>query len=189
MKKRLETGRLVYSDHELKIQAKVFSLYEKTVTDPLTNEGRRFLSIRSSDWVLVILVTEDEDVILIEQDRAGVEKMILEFPGGMIENDETPLEAAKKECLEETGYQSSQWIALGSFWSNPAFLDNKVHYFLGINAKKVQEQNLETHEVIRLKVTPLPQVIELIQKNSFESALSCLGFFLAMDAYQREKKV
>ena len=69
---------------------------------------------------------------LVEQYRYGIEAPTLELAGGVCDVDEAPLETAKRELLEETGFASNDWISLGQVSSNPAMQDNYTHSFLAL---------------------------------------------------------
>src|SRR5215216_5283525 len=71
-------------------------------------------------WANVVALTKDGDVVLVKQYRHGVEDVLLEFPGGVVEDGEHPFDGAKRELLEETGYTASVLIEIGKIYPNPA---------------------------------------------------------------------
>lgn len=172
-------SRLFYSQHKVLFETPAFQLYEKKVVRSSDQNEEKFFSLSSPDWVLGVPLTSDGDLVLIEQDRAGVEDLILEFPGGSIEERDTSRKTVQKEILEETGFQSDHWISLGQFWSNPAIVNNRIHLFCTLDAKKVQDQQLEAFECIRVRLTPLNEMPQLIENGIFASALSLLAYQLA----------
>ncbi|MFA5126977.1 MAG: NUDIX hydrolase [Patescibacteria group bacterium] len=94
--------------------------------------------------VCVLALTKDNNVILTKQFRPGPEKILLELPGGLIDKNESPDEAAKRELLEETGY-SGNFQLIGE--SLDCAYSTMVRYnFVAINCHKIQEQRLEENE-------------------------------------------
>ena len=92
---------------------RVFSTRKDTSVSPITGEEHEFFVIEAPDWVNVVAVTDGDEVLLIRQYRHGIESETIEIPGGCIDPAETPLEAAKRELLEETGYVSDDWSCIG----------------------------------------------------------------------------
>lgn len=101
-----------------------------------------------SDWVSVIGLTDEGNVVLIKEYRHGAEALTIGLPSGASEPGEDILEVAKREFEEETGYTAPEWIEIGSGYSNWAINNNKVHYFLAFGAKKTGEQQLDPNEDI-----------------------------------------
>src|SRR6056297_3626906 len=89
--------------------------------------------IQSPNWVNVIGLNKRKEVLLIRQFRFGTKKIELEIPGGIIEDGEKPLKAAKREFEEETGYKSEDWKQIGMVDANPAIMNNKCYTFLAKN--------------------------------------------------------
>ena len=77
----------------------------------------------------------ENELILVEQYRHGVDNITLEIPGGAVDKGEKSLDAAKRELLEETGHTSSEWVSLGEVQANPAFMTNTCATFLALNCK------------------------------------------------------
>ena len=80
--------------------------------------------IDTPNWVNIIPITENNEVILVNQHRFGTEQLTLEIPGGMVDEGEDPMKAATRELAEETGYTSSQIIEIGRVEPNPALMSN-----------------------------------------------------------------
>jgi len=73
-----------------------------------------FYILESRDWINIIPLTDDHQVVMIRQYRHGSREVTLEIPGGLVDPGDTPKKAAVRELLEETGYQAKKWIKSGS---------------------------------------------------------------------------
>jgi 8-oxo-dGTP pyrophosphatase MutT (NUDIX family) len=124
-------------------------------------------------------VTKNNEAVLIRQYRHGVRDVMWEIPGGVVEDDEDPLEGAKRELLEETGYTSSNIIPLGKFHPNPAIQTNTMYCYLALDAEKVGEQHLDGMEEIEVHLVPLDELIPMIQRGEFLHALQVAALFYA----------
>jgi 8-oxo-dGTP pyrophosphatase MutT (NUDIX family) len=109
--------------------------------------------IITPDYVNVVAVTEKGDFICFRQVKYGLEGTTLAIVGGFKEEGEDPLTAAKRELLEETGYESKDWVPLGSFRVDPNRGIAMGNLFLAQNVRYVQPRNaddLEEQEIIFL---------------------------------------
>ena len=121
------------------------------------------------DWVDVIALTDELNVVLVDQYRHAVGQMRTEFPAGVVDNEsEEPLAAIKRELLEETGYTSEEWHLIGTAPVNPALQTNRVHSFLALGARKVAEQDLDEGEAIRTRELPLSEFIDKVGSGDIE---------------------
>ncbi len=143
---------------------------------PRTNALHDFYELRFPDWVNVVPVTSDGRVLLIRQFRVGSRELTLEIPGGLVEPGETPLEAARRELLEETGHAADEWRMLGAVRPNPAIQGNRCHTLLARNVKPVAEQRLEPAEDIEVVPTPLEEVPGLIESGAIDHTLVISAF-------------
>ncbi|UOQ68381.1 NUDIX hydrolase [Hymenobacter volaticus] len=121
-----------------------------------------FVSVRAN-VVLVFPVTEDQHVIMVRQYKHGIGEILIEVPGGVIDEGETsPLEAAKRELVEETGYVSDEMEQLIAVSDNPTKDTNRIYFFLARNARLVAAQHLDETENIEVLRVPLAQVEAMI---------------------------
>ena len=106
--------------------------------------------IITPDYVNVVAVTEDERFLCFRQVKYGVEGTTLGIVGGFVEEGEGPFQAAQRELREETGYESTDWIPLGSYRVDPnrgvamghLYLARQVRYVTPRNADDLEEQEL-----------------------------------------------
>lgn len=133
--------------------------------------------VENPDWVNVIALTKENEVVLIEQFRYGVERIILELPGGLIDEGEKPEEAAKRELLEETGFSARKWFLLGLSNPNPAIQNNRIYHFLALDAQKTHNPCFDRNESIATKLVPLKETISLISAGEISHSLVVAAFY------------
>lgn len=132
------------------------------------------------DWVNVIALTEDNQVILVRQYRHAAGEVILELPGGVMEKGESPEEAARRELLEETGYEFTSIEFLSELYANPATATNKTHCFLAKGGIRTSDQKLDRGEEIIIELVSLAVLKELVLTNKIGQALHTSGVFYAL---------
>jgi len=136
------------------------------------------LEVRS--WANIIALTKAGEIVMVRQYRHGICEVLLEFPGGVVEEGENPLEGAKRELLEETGYTASDLIQVGQIYPNPAFQTNTLYCYLALGAEKVGGQNLDAGEDIEVCLVQLDELIELAKRGEFPHALMTAVLFSAL---------
>lgn len=122
-------------------------------------------------WANIVALTRTGEVVLVRQYRHGVRDVLLEFPGGVVEDGEAPLAGAKRELLEETGFTASQWVEVGKLYPNPALQTNTLYCYLALDAEKVGGQNLDAGEDIEIHLMPLDELVDLAKRGEFPHAL------------------
>jgi 8-oxo-dGTP pyrophosphatase MutT (NUDIX family) len=106
---------------------------------------------------------------------------MLEIPAGIMdEEDETPMWAAQRELLEETGYTSDQFVEIGKVYPNPATHNNLTYSFLALDAEQVSQQSLDETEEIEVSLIPFDEFISLAKEGGLPQALHVSALFFAM---------
>jgi 8-oxo-dGTP pyrophosphatase MutT (NUDIX family) len=126
---------------------------------------------QSSDAVIVIPQLKTREFLIQKNYKHGSGEFITEFCAGMIDNGELAKDAAKRELLEETGYQAEDLIYLGKTFANPTGSIMKYHFFFAKNCEKIQDPELEDAEQIEVfTVKNLTEVFQEFQKSGSSSA-------------------
>ncbi|MEZ4472579.1 MAG: NUDIX hydrolase [bacterium] len=156
---------------------RVFTVKRRRASHPQTGQIRTFSIIDAPDWVNVIALSPADDVVLVRQFRHGTADLTLEIPGGMVDPGESPLEAAQRELLEETGCRAAAWLPLGVVEPNPAIQSNRCHTYLALDAVGAAAQSLDPGEIIRIEAAPLADIPSLVATGEIRHALVVAGFF------------
>ena len=109
-----------------------------------------FYITEAPDWVNVIAITTEGKFIIEEQYRHGIQKVCFELCAGMVDEGESPLGAAKRELLEETGYSGGNWTAFGMSVPNASGATIKCYHFLATDVELTQSPNTENTEDIKI---------------------------------------
>lgn len=149
-------------------------------------EAPEFYVLEYPDWVNVIAVTENNDMVLIRQYRHGLERTDFELCAGVIEEGEVPVEAAKRELLEETGYGEGEWELLCRIAPNPSSQNNYAHCFLATGVKHIQDQNLDGAEDISVHIFSQKEVLEMIKNGDIIQALMLVPLWRYFALYHKE---
>lgn len=131
--------------------------------------------------VCALAITENKEVILVEQYRHPIGKKIEELPGGFIDEGENTEHAIARELMEETGFLFDNYHYLGKTAANPGVLNNYTHLFLATGGKKVAEQSLDANEEIVIHFKSLEAVREMLQQNKIEQSMHALCMFYAFE--------
>ena len=136
----------------------------------------KFYVIENPDWVNVVALTKDSSIVLIEQFRHGIGEIILEIPGGMVDDGEEPETAARRELLEETGYSAKEFVLLGKSRPNPAIQTNWLYHYAAINAEKTEDIKFDSHESVVTRLYPVAAIPDLVKSGEITHSLVLAAF-------------
>lgn len=156
----------------------IFDLHRRRSTHPRRGD-RDFYVLDAPSWVNIIPLTPQREVVMVRQYRHGISGFTLEIPGGMIDlEDPNPAEAARREMLEETGYDAETVITLGKVNPNPAIQPNFCYSFFAPNVRRVgrAQSSPDGSEETEVAVVPLSQIKPLIASGKISHALVIAAF-------------
>ncbi|MYD98958.1 MAG: NUDIX hydrolase [Gammaproteobacteria bacterium] len=130
------------------------------------------LVLESVDWINIVALTADGLSVMVDQYRFGIGARTLETPGGMVDPGETPLAAAKRELLEETGYGGGEWTYLGAVEPNPAIHPHLCHHYLADGVERVADPEPGPGEAIGLELMSLADMRIAMNDGRLRHALA-----------------
>ncbi len=154
---------------------RVFRIRVDRALSPRTKNVGEFYTIESRNWVNVIALTPENQVVMIRQYRHGARTVSIEIPGGLVDEADAR-EAAFRELMEETGYKGTDAVLLGSTNPNPAIFNNTCFTYLVPNASKAADASLEQDEDIEVDLVPLSAIPGLIAGGTIDHALVIVAF-------------
>lgn len=168
---------------EIDYQSDFVSVFNETLQRADGKVIENYYALKRRNAVYVIGLNKQGQLPLVFQYKNGVKDLVWELPAGFVEENEEPLQAAKRELLEETGFAAENYIDLGTFVPNPSLSENKNFIFLGTEAQQIAAQKLDPNEEIEVKMFGLEKlVIDIKNRNSqFVGSQDQLGILLAWE--------
>jgi len=143
--------------------------------------------VHPSDWVNVLALTPDRQLVLVRQFRFGVDAFSLEIPGGVMEADEDPVAAGLRELREETGFTGKDARLLGSVHPNPAIQSNRCHFVFVEQAARTEALEWDADEEIEVTTMPADEVFALARSGAITHGLVLDALFMFEPHWRRLK--
>ncbi|KHD86034.1 NUDIX domain-containing protein [Heyndrickxia ginsengihumi] len=154
---------------------KIINLQVQDVELPNGKTSKREI-IKHPGAVAVLAITEDGNVVLVEQYRKPMEKSLIEIPAGKLEGNEDPQEAALRELEEETGYACKNIELITSFYTAPGFADELIHLYIATDLKKLENpKSADEDEFVELIEVSLQKASEWIKSGKICDAKTLIA--------------
>jgi ADP-ribose pyrophosphatase len=185
------SGKAKLLSSKLAYKGKVFNVYTDTLIEPGGHRNVRDV-IRHNGSVVILAVDEsknpaDPDVIMERQYRHAAGQYLFELPAGTRDPGESPLAAAKREMIEETGYRAKRWTMLLRYFASPGFLGEWMQIYLArdLRAGEARLEEDENLEVFRL---PLSEAMKMVAGGKIHDGKTVIGLSL-YDAARRDGRL
>lgn len=189
----IETEHIVQNEW-IDFRRSAYRFPDGTVFEPFYSYSRR-------DYVVIVASDADENYICVRQFRQGIKKVTTEFPAGGLERSdgmeyragkdtaasEDALDAAKRELLEETGYESDEWTRLLTIPSNATIADNYAFVYMAVNCRKVAGQNLDETEFLTVETHTADEIDNLIHTGNFQQSVHVMAWLLAKEKIRGQR--
>jgi ADP-ribose pyrophosphatase len=167
---------------------RIFKLRTDTCVSPRTGKEHDFFVLESVNWVNVIAVTPDQQLVMVEQYRHGSHTVELEVPGGMMDPQDTdPVATAVRELREETGYVGEKARLLGRVQSNPAIFNNVTYTVLVENCRLEHGVDFDHAEDLETRLVPVAEIPRLVAEEKIGHSLVVVALY-HFDLWQRGLK-
>jgi ADP-ribose pyrophosphatase len=168
----VQQSTIVYSQKWMKVKEEVCLLPDGQTINP-------YFVIDVPDFCNVVMVTNQDEIVMVQQYRHAAGIISLELPGGMIEPGEDPMVAAKREMEEETGYQANQFDLLYSIHPNPPLENNRAHFYLATQLTLTGKTAFDQYEDIKLVLIKKQAFLDQLLQNSFTHGAQVGAMFAA----------
>ncbi len=126
----------------------------------------------------IVPMLNETQIILINQYRHALRKFIWEIPAGTLDTEETPINCARRELIEETGYSAQTWKQLSEITPVPGYSDERIYIFLATDLDPAG-QSLDSDEILNVHTLKLEEALTMIRNGEIQDGKTISGLFLA----------
>lgn len=152
-------------------RTRIFDVQSVDFRHPARPQAQDFFVISAPDWVNVVALTPDRQLVLVRQFRYGTNDFSLEIPGGVMDPGEDAIAAGVRELREETGYVGTNARLLGRVHPNPAMQDNRCHLVLVEEARREAGLDWDADEEFEIMTRPVDEVYQLAYAGGITHAM------------------
>ena len=157
-------------------RSEIFRLTEDDAIDPAGFEIKRVI-VQHRGSAVMMPVDEKKRILLVRQYRLPARSYLWELPAGRLDEGETPLQAAKRELIEETGYRARTWKKLVSFYPSPGYVAEKMHLFLATGLTAGEAKPMED-ERIEMRWFTAKEIEQAVRTGKIADAKTMLGYLM-----------
>lgn len=162
---------------DLHAECRIFEVRKSKFLRKFDQKEGEFFVLDTNDWVIVLALTNSEELVMVRQFRFGTEAFSLEPPGGVIEKGESPVFAGERELKEETGFTGKSAKIIGSVRPNSAIMSNRCHFVLVEEIEKTSPTSFDPHEELETVLVPVVELRDLVQKGKIDHSIALNGIF------------
>lgn len=167
---------------------RIFTIRSDRKISPRTQEQHDFFVIDCVNWVNVIGVTPEQELVMVEQYRHGSNTVELEIPGGMMDpEDASPEATGARELREETGYEGQSVRLIGQIFPNPAIMSNVCFTVLVENCRCLHPVAFDHGEDLLTRLVPIGEIPRLVAEGRIQHSLVVVALY-HFDLWQRGLK-
>lgn len=168
---------------------RIFTVRSDRKVSPRTQAEHDFFVIDCANWVNVVAVTPEQELVMVEQYRHGSNTVELEIPGGMIDQqDASPVAAGARELREETGFAGENARLLGQILPNPAIMSNTCYTVLVENCRCLHPVEFDHGEDLVTQLVPVAEIPRLVAAGKIGHSLVVVALY-HFDLWQRRMKL
>jgi ADP-ribose pyrophosphatase len=173
---QLSSERLMETPY-FAVRADKLRLPDGEVKDP-------YYVLERPDAVIIFPLTEEGEVVLVRQYRPPIDRIELGLPAGLVEENEDPEKAGRRELLEETGYSGGEWELLGSLASSPSLKDNWAHLYLARDVARDTPPQPDEYERLEVVLVPVAELLPRVFAGEIVSSSGVAAMLLALNELQ-----
>ncbi|MBZ0296923.1 MAG: NUDIX hydrolase [Anaerolineae bacterium] len=144
-----------------------------------------YFVLEENDVGSVFALTPDQKLVMVEQYKHGVGKLVLELPAGFFEAQTgDPVAESRREFIEETGYDAAEYHYLGKLSQSPTRMTNYIYLYLALDAFPTGTQHLDENEAITVRLLPMDEVFAKIASGEINAVATVAGIYMGWQAVQ-----